>query len=60
VGERPNEAAFRAAGDTAAAAVEPMPDPLESEGFKRQIVRTLVVRALTHAPVPDLGRIDAD
>jgi carbon-monoxide dehydrogenase medium subunit len=44
--EAPSEHLFRAAGDAVAREVELIDDPLESADYKRQIVRTLVARAL--------------
>lgn len=48
-GKAPGEAAFRAAADAAAAAVEPMEDERIPTGYRRDLARTLVRRALENA-----------
>ena len=56
VGEPPAPAAFAAAADAAAAAIEPLPDIRGSAAYKREMVRVHTRRALTqahHAPAKE-------
>lgn len=48
-GRSPGAEVFRAAADAAAAAVDPMEDSSTSAAYRRDLVRTLVRRALEHA-----------
>ncbi|MGE3932449.1 MAG: xanthine dehydrogenase family protein subunit M [Rhodospirillaceae bacterium] len=48
-GRAPGEAAFRAAADAAADAVDPMEDTQTTAGYRRDLVRTLTRRALEEA-----------
>jgi len=48
-GKAPGDAAFRAAADAAADAVDPMEDINTSAGYRRDLVRTLTRRALESA-----------
>jgi len=48
-GKPPGEAAFRAAGEAAAEAVDPMSDPNNSAKYRRDLVRALTRRALEKA-----------
>jgi len=48
-GQPPGDAAFRAAADAAAGAVDPMEDINTSAGYRRDLVRTLTRRALESA-----------
>ena len=48
-GRAPDAAAFRAAADAAAAAVDPMDDAQATAGYRRDLVRAVTTRALEHA-----------
>jgi carbon-monoxide dehydrogenase medium subunit len=48
-GERPGEAAFRAAGAAAAAAIEPLQDPETDAAYRRELVAAMVARAVRQA-----------
>src|SRR5262249_13128503 len=48
-GEAPSDALFRAAGEAAAAAIDPLEDPQTDARYRRELVAAMVHRALTGA-----------
>ena len=48
-GQTPSDAAFRAAAETAAAAIDPLEDHQTDADYRRDLVRAVVRRALEHS-----------
>jgi carbon-monoxide dehydrogenase medium subunit len=48
-GKTPGDAAFRAAGETAARVIEPLEDHQTDAAYRRDLVKVVVRRALEHS-----------